>query len=75
MNKRPRFATVDEYLASVPADVRPILEKIRSIVRRVVPDAQETISYQMPAFRRRRALFLIFSFLVFPMYFFPVKIQ
>lgn len=62
MNKRPRFATVDEYLASVPADVRPILEKIRLIVRRVVPDAQETISYQMPAFRHRRVFFFYAAF-------------
>ncbi|MCC7205718.1 MAG: DUF1801 domain-containing protein, partial [Anaerolineae bacterium] len=39
------------YLNAAPPDVRPILEAIRDIVRRAVPDAKETISYQMPAFK------------------------
>lgn len=62
MAERPRFTTVDEYLASVPSDVRPILEEIRALVRRTVPDAQETISYQMPAFRLKRVFFFYAAF-------------
>jgi len=57
MRQRPRVSTVEEYLAAVPPDARPILEEIRDRVKRMVPDAQETISYQMPAFRRRRVFF------------------
>lgn len=45
-----RFATVDEYVASLPADVKPVVEGIRRTVRRVVPGVAETISYQMPTF-------------------------
>jgi uncharacterized protein YdhG (YjbR/CyaY superfamily) len=45
-----RFATVDEYVASLPEDVRPVMEEVRRAVRRVVPDVAETISYQMPTF-------------------------
>jgi uncharacterized protein YdhG (YjbR/CyaY superfamily) len=45
-----RFATVDEYVAALPEDVRPVLEQVRRVVRRVVPDVGETISYQMPTF-------------------------
>ncbi len=62
MSERPRFTTVDEYLAGVPSDVRPILEEIRALVKRTVPDAQETISYQMPAFRRKRVFFFYAAF-------------
>ncbi len=62
MSERPRFATVDEYLAAVPPAVRPILEEIRALVKRTVPDAQETISYQMPAFRRKRVFFFYAAF-------------
>ena len=51
MSERPKFASIDDYLATVSPDVRPILEEIRQIVRRTVPAAQETISYQMPAFK------------------------
>jgi uncharacterized protein YdhG (YjbR/CyaY superfamily) len=45
-----RFTTVDEYVASLPEDVRPVMEEVRRAVRRVVPDVAETISYQMPTF-------------------------
>ncbi|TFV90340.1 DUF1801 domain-containing protein [Blastococcus sp. CT_GayMR16] len=44
------FADVDEYIAALPEDVRPLLEGIRRSVRTVVPDVGETISYAMPTF-------------------------
>ena len=60
MSARPKFATIDEYLATVPADSRRILEEIRTIVRRIVPEAEETISYQLPAFKLER-VFIYFA--------------
>ncbi|HJT37868.1 MAG TPA: DUF1801 domain-containing protein [Actinomycetota bacterium] len=45
-----KHETVDAYLADVPPKERAILKHIRSTVRSVVPDAQEKISYGMPAF-------------------------
>ena len=42
---------IDEYIATAPSEVQPILEKIRRIVRGAAPGAQELISYRMPAFR------------------------
>jgi uncharacterized protein YdhG (YjbR/CyaY superfamily) len=45
-----RFATVDEYVASLPEHARPVMEEVRRVVHRVVPDVGETISYQMPTF-------------------------
>ncbi len=44
-------ANIDEYIAAFPAAVQRRLQSIRRTVRRVVPDAQETISYQIPTFR------------------------
>jgi uncharacterized protein YdhG (YjbR/CyaY superfamily) len=44
--------TIDEYIEAAPAAVRPILSKIRRIFRETAPDAEEVISYRMPAFRR-----------------------
>lgn len=41
---------VDAYVARCAPDVRAILTRIRSIVRRQAPLATERISYQMPAF-------------------------
>jgi uncharacterized protein YdhG (YjbR/CyaY superfamily) len=41
---------IDEYIARFSNDVQKILEKIRITIRKAAPDAQETISYQIPAF-------------------------
>jgi uncharacterized protein YdhG (YjbR/CyaY superfamily) len=43
-------ATIDAYIAAFPPEVREILEKIRLTIRKAAPDADETISYGMPAF-------------------------
>lgn len=45
------YATIDDYIASCPEDVRPKLEKLRRAIRSAAPEAEETISYRMPAFR------------------------
>jgi uncharacterized protein YdhG (YjbR/CyaY superfamily) len=42
---------VDEYLAAVPDDVRPVLEKLRRTIRAAAPMAEEVISFQIPTFR------------------------
>jgi uncharacterized protein YdhG (YjbR/CyaY superfamily) len=42
---------VDAYLATLPADQRDALQRLRAQVGRLVPDAVETISYGMPAFK------------------------
>jgi uncharacterized protein YdhG (YjbR/CyaY superfamily) len=44
------FADVDEYIAALPEDVRPLVEGVRRSIRAVVPDVGETISYAMPTF-------------------------
>jgi uncharacterized protein YdhG (YjbR/CyaY superfamily) len=43
--------TIDEYIAGFPDEVREILRKIRLTIREAAPDAQETISYQIPTFK------------------------
>lgn len=45
------YKTVDEYIATFPEDVQEILGKIRQTIQEVVPDAEEVVSYQMPAFK------------------------
>jgi uncharacterized protein YdhG (YjbR/CyaY superfamily) len=44
-----QFATVDEYISSFPEEVQIILEKVRRTIRNALPEAGETISYQIPA--------------------------
>jgi len=44
-------ANVDEYILAFPQDVRAVLTLVRETARRAAPDAQEIISYRMPALR------------------------
>lgn len=41
---------IDEYIASFSPDVQAILEMIRLTIKQAAPNAQETISYKIPAF-------------------------
>lgn len=41
---------VDEYLAAVPEPQRSTLQVVRERLRSALPDAQEVISYGVPAF-------------------------
>jgi uncharacterized protein YdhG (YjbR/CyaY superfamily) len=45
------FASVDEYIQSFPADIQAILTRIRAIIKEKSPDAVESISYGMPAYK------------------------
>jgi len=47
---------IDEYIARFPADVQAILEKVRATIRTAAPEAEEKISYQMPAFKQHGIL-------------------
>lgn len=62
MSEHPRFQSMDEYFASVPAEAREILIRIRAIVERVAPAAKPTISYRMPAFRADRTFIYFAAF-------------
>jgi uncharacterized protein YdhG (YjbR/CyaY superfamily) len=44
------FSSIDEYIARFPADIGQKLETVRAVIKAAAPQAQETISYQMPAF-------------------------
>ena len=43
-------ANIDEYIAAFSPDVQAILQKIRLTIREAAPQAEEKISYKMPAF-------------------------
>lgn len=44
-------ANINEYIAGFPPYIQEILEKIRQTIKAAAPEAEETISYQMPTFR------------------------
>ncbi len=44
---------VDAYLAALPDDQRPVLMELRRLIQALEPDAVESISYGMPAYKYR----------------------
>ena len=44
------YRTIDEYLQTLPSNAQSKLKQLRSLIRRIAPEAQEKISYQMPTF-------------------------
>ncbi len=46
-----RFETVEQYIESFPKEIQRILKKVRKSISAAVPDAEEVISYQIPAFK------------------------
>lgn len=52
-----KLKTHDEYLASVSDDKRAALQVLRETIRDIVPDAEECITYQMPAFKQNGKAF------------------
>ena len=51
MAKPKRAKDIDGYISQFPPDVQAILEKVRATIRHAAPEAKETISYLMPAFK------------------------
>ena len=48
---KTNFQSVDEYLATLPAEVQAVLGRVRAAIRKALPDAEEHISYQIPAYK------------------------
>lgn len=47
----PKFETVDEYIKSFAKPIQEILKQVRATVKKAVPEAEEVISYNIPAFK------------------------
>jgi uncharacterized protein YdhG (YjbR/CyaY superfamily) len=46
------MTVIDEYFKNVPDSQKAALEHVRSIIKQSAPDAEEVISYGMPAFKQ-----------------------
>jgi len=51
LKSKTEFKSIDDYIAAQPDNVKASLEKLRQTIRKAAPDAEEVISYQMPAFK------------------------
>ena len=52
---------IDQYIARFPLDTQEVLEQIRSTIKKVVPEAEETISYGIPTFNLNGTYLIYFA--------------
>jgi uncharacterized protein YdhG (YjbR/CyaY superfamily) len=56
------FISIDEYINSQKKQVQSVLEQIRVIIKKAAPNAEEVISYQMPAYKQHGILVYFAAF-------------
>ena len=59
--KKAKPQHIDEYIARVPAESRAALEKLRRTISSIVPEAVETISYEIPTFKLNGRMLVSFA--------------
>jgi uncharacterized protein YdhG (YjbR/CyaY superfamily) len=49
---------INEYIRSLPKETQPIVKKLRSIIKKLAPAAEEGISYGIPIFKLNGRMFI-----------------
>lgn len=49
-DQKNSYNSIDEYILQFPPEIQRILKKIRDVIKKNAPEAEEKISYQMPTF-------------------------
>ncbi|MGV3461039.1 MAG: iron chaperone [Flavobacterium sp.] len=53
--------SVEEYIAAFPTATQAVLNQVRAVIKQAAPDAAESISYAMPAFKLNGKPLLYFA--------------
>lgn len=56
-----KFASIDAYHSAFPVDVQEKLKVFRKTIKQVIPDAEEAISYNMPAFKLNGTIIVYYA--------------
>jgi uncharacterized protein YdhG (YjbR/CyaY superfamily) len=57
----PGYTSVDEYIAAQPKAARALLTRVRNVIRKAVPGAEESISYKIPAYKLDGRVLIYFA--------------
>jgi uncharacterized protein YdhG (YjbR/CyaY superfamily) len=61
MREGPRATTIGEYIAKFPRPAQRVLSRVRSVMRKALPGAEEVISYGIPAFKLHGRIVVYFA--------------
>lgn len=56
-----KINNIDDYIAEFPKDTQTILTQIRETIKSLVPYVEETISYNIPAYKLNRSYLIFFA--------------
>ena len=56
INAKQNYRTIDDYIKTFPEDIQDVLQTIRQTIKKAAPEAEEVISYKMPAFKQKGIL-------------------
>jgi uncharacterized protein YdhG (YjbR/CyaY superfamily) len=56
------LTSVDEYIEGFPKEIQTILAEIRAVIKKAAPQAEESISYQMPVYKQNGPLVYFAAF-------------
>lgn len=54
-------ASIDDYIAGFPKETQTVLNQVRETIKNTVPEAEETISYAIPAFILNKTYLVYFA--------------
>jgi uncharacterized protein YdhG (YjbR/CyaY superfamily) len=57
----PDYKSVPDYIAAQPKAVQSVLKRLRTIIRKAVPKAEETISYKIPTYKLNGRVMIYFA--------------
>ena len=59
--ERRDFINVDEYISRQPEAAQVVLQRVRNALRKALPEAEEVISYKIPAYKLQDGIVLYFA--------------
>jgi len=61
MREGPRATTISDYIAKCPRPTQRVLARVRSVMRKALPGAEEVISYGIPAYKLHGRIVVYFA--------------
>jgi uncharacterized protein YdhG (YjbR/CyaY superfamily) len=61
MREGPKATSISNYIAKFPPPTRRVLTRVRTVIRKALPGAEEAISYGIPAFKIRGRIVVYFA--------------
>lgn len=55
------YKTIDRYHAAFPAEAAERMQKVSDVIHNIAPEAEEVISYQIPAFKIGKAFLIYYA--------------